>query len=188
MTQAPRFMTWFRRGPLPRTVAHPVIVLGGTGLLREFLLFAATITEPGDLAIAAPFVRRGIASELRAWEAIAHDSMDLRLVTQNENDAAVALGELNRFPWRSLLIGAYPRLHAKLYYVSRARGGGACPVGSHNLTPSGALVNDEAGVLFVGGRNPEIERIVVACRDHIIGLSTRGNVVMDTLRLPRRVG
>ncbi len=185
MTDA-RLITWFRQEPLPTTLAPPAVVLGGTGLLREFLAIASRIDGPGDIAIAAPYVGRGVADELRAWEALPHDVLDLRVVTQSTRDAAVAVAELGKFRWRSVLITVHLRLHAKLYAVVGPRGG-ACLVGSHNLTPGGARTNHEAGVLFIGGGDPEVEQIVCACRGHIIDLGSGGTTVLDSLSWKHKV-
>lgn len=177
----PRLLAWFRDGPLPSIVTGPSIVVGGTGLLREFLALAARIAEPCDLAVAAPFIGAGIARELRSWQALPHELLSVR---ETRRDGLVAARELGPFKWRSLAINLHRRLHAKLYSVIRPSGGGVCLVGSHNLTTGGARTNEEAGVLFIGSRDPKLGEVIRACHDRIIHLSSRGTVLADSLRWP----
>jgi hypothetical protein len=177
---APMF-TWFKEDPLP-DLPIPSIVVGGTRLLKEFLAIVASVDTPSSLAIAAPFVGLGIRDEIGTWSTLPHELLDLRLVTRSRRDSEVALSEVGRLPWRSLHIVTWPRLHAKLYAVLDAKGGGAALVGSHNLTPGGAHTNHEAGVLFNGGRDREVGQIVRACHDQIILLGRRGLVQADSLR------
>jgi hypothetical protein len=185
MRSMPQVISWFRSAPLPGIVPDPAIILGGTRLLREFLTIASSAREQSHLAVAAPFIGRGIGQEIATWETLPHRLLDLRVVTQSVGDARMACLEIGRFGWRSMTVVAYARLHAKLYTFMSASGGGACLVGSHNLTSGGARLNEEAGVLFVGSRDPELGQLIGACHDRILTLGSRGRVLVDSLRWPK---
>jgi len=174
---------WFRETPIPSCTPTPAVVIGGTRLLSEFLATVAEEREGGQLAIASPYIGRSVRSDLPAWDAMPHRSVDLLLVTNSRSDARTAIDSLGRLGWRSLLIQARPRLHAKIYsFVGTS--GGACLVGSHNLSFGGASANLEAGVLFVPRNHPELRSVPGICRDRVVDLGRTGRTCFDSLRWP----
>jgi hypothetical protein len=180
----PALVSWFAEAPLPGIVPDPAIVLGGTSLLREFMRFVASVPAGGRLSIAAPYVGGGIVSTIRAWESMPHELIDVFAVTHRPADAEMAWGEIGALPWHSLVIRVYPRLHAKMYAFLAPTDGGACLVGSHNLSRRGAERNDEAGALMLSRHDPDILRLIQACDDRVRWLAAKGEPFMDTLCWP----
>jgi hypothetical protein len=174
---------WFSRDRLPALVNDRAIVVGGTSLLGEFISTVAAAPGGGTLAIAAPFVARGIAQHISPWRMIRHAMIDLTLVTQSVSDAEAA-AEVDEWPWRSRAICVSSRLHAKIYTFVGATGHAVCLVGSHNLTHGGFDGNQEAGTLFVTTRFSEMHEIIRACHDHVVELARHGRKYLDTLAWP----
>lgn len=185
MSAWPDLVEWFRDDVPPSVVPDPAVVPGGTALLSHFLSIVGGIDRGGgELAIAAPYVSRGVVDQLRGWHDMRHRDLDLLLVAAGSSDALSCREELGGLPWRSAKITVRPGLHAKLFAFVNAAGGGACPVGSHNLTLVASCSNHDAGVMFIGTRAPQIGRVVRACRAHIERLALHGRPHVDTIRWP----
>ncbi len=179
-------ITCFEQAPLIGPVSHPTIIIGGTWLLREFIDVVAA-GHGGQLSIAVPFIEDGLASDKSAWAEMDHSRIDLVIVTQRPTDVWKAWSGLREFPWRSCLICQCENLHAKVYaFVSNSHLA-ICLVGSHNLTPSGLIINLEAGVLFRSENlYSEVFTNVVACHEYVIRLAQSSKVIIDTKQWPAR--
>lgn len=153
---------WFSEGPLPALLPDPAIVIGGTGLLREFFSVAAAWRSAGSLSIAVPYIGRGIVNKVPALQSMRHELIELSLIARHRPDAQIAYEEMSLFPWRAMNICIHQRLHAKIYTFTSITGAAACLVGSHNLSQAGADKNVEAGTLFLSSRRTEISH-VAAC-------------------------
>jgi hypothetical protein len=172
-----------RNDPLPAVMPDPAIVFGGTRLLAEFVHAAATFPG-GSLAIAVPFIRHGVAGEYLPWDSLRHRDTDVTVVTTARRDARALVEEIGGFPWRSLLVRVRSRVHTKLYALLASDGGGACLVGSHNLTRRGACGNHEAGTLFFTRGDLAVASVVWACHEHVAFLARGATTFHDTLRWP----
>ena len=178
-------LTWFSDRE-PRMLPDTCVVVGGTQLLRYFLQSVADLTafgSSGHLGLAAPYVSANISDYLVALPLIAHERVDLDIVTAGKGDAERCREEFGRFPWRSLQISVRPRLHAKMFTFAESTGGGLCLVGSHNLTRAGATANEEAGVLFVGTSSSGTAQVIRACHDTVIQIAKNGERFSDSLAL-----
>jgi len=181
MNVLPAVVEWFRDAPLPQFMPDPVIVTGGTGLLREFFAIVAGAGHAGQLWIAVPFVHVA-GRDLAVLKMLPHQRIDLSVVTSGRAQAAQLMAEIGELPWRSLQARTHARLHAKLYAFADARGGGACLIGSHNLTSGGARTHSEAGVLFRTSGDPQVSAIVNGCCEQIARLMNESELFRDTLR------
>jgi hypothetical protein len=188
MSAVPALVEWFREEPLPSLLPDPVIVTGGTVLLREFLAIAAADNEGGQLRIASPFACCVLERDLPVWKTLPHQSIDLAMITSEPAQARQFMNDVGGLRWRSILVCSSSRLHAKMYAFVNARGGGACLIGSHNLTRGGARTNEEAGVLFRTRGDAHVGRIVNGCYTQIDQLIHKGELYTDTLRWPSGQG
>lgn len=179
-----RIVSWFRDDPLPGFIADPAIVLGGTSLFKEFLGVVCEKCCAGELAVAVPFVGGGILATDSFWESMNHRAIEVRMVVRTESNAISAWEQLRRFPWRSVQVGWVPRLHAKMYAFRKVDGGGVALIGSHNLSRSGTLVNEEAGTLIVSRRPGPVGVLVANVYDRIESLLAASTMTVDTLKWP----
>jgi hypothetical protein len=177
---------WFVDAALPGTTPDPVVILGGTGLLREFMSVAGSWVGGGQLSIATPYIGQGIAKGILPLRDMDHTQIDLLVVTQTKKEASCAYREIGSFPWRSLAICLCPGLHAKIYAFVPRSVGGVSLVGSHNLTRAGAGINDEAGVLFLSRSGSDICRMILICHDRISELAGVGEKLFDSVRWPEK--
>jgi hypothetical protein len=184
MNSRPMLLEWFRGDRLPGTLPDAVIVAGGTRLLAEFLSLTTADRDGGELSIAVPNTRFPVAHELPEWKALPYSHIDLRLVTNGRGGAGRFLSEAGSLGWRSLVLHTRARLHSNIYTFIGAQGGGACLIGSHNLTRGGAQTNEEAGVLFRADRDPDIRRIIHSCNDQITQLIRDSDIYTDTMHWP----
>jgi hypothetical protein len=168
------------KGPLlPRTG----VIVGGTWMLSEFLHEVSTLGA-GDLVIAVPFVDQTSVELSTSWGAMSHSEINVTLVT-GPGDAARAWSELQRYPWKSVLICQNRDLHAKVYSFTSQDGRALCLIGSHNLTKRGLQNNFEAGVLLVAGaRSSSIQSTIHACAQQVTELAQRSRVFCDTTKWP----
>jgi hypothetical protein len=181
MSDQPALLTWFSDRPLPACIPDPAIVLGGTRLLREFLGFVASRSDGGRLLVATPFFSPAVVTREAAWRCMPHDRIDLVLTVSRPDDARQAWCALCDYPWGSVWISVHRKLHAKLYTFLDASGqGGACLVGSHNMSLSGSQSNEEAGVLYVSARNGEVAQMVRACGTRTLDLAWSAVPVFDS--------
>lgn len=177
-------MVWFdRRNALSAIVPDPAIIVGGTGLLREFTNFVA-LSAGGRLSITSPFAGARIGKEIASWMSMPHEKLDVSVITNTSRDAATVEREIGSLPWRSLVIRVHARLHAKVYVLLTPEGAGACLVGSHNLTFAGAHTNEEAGIMFISTRDPDVSRVIQACDDQVSSLSRTASAFVDTVSWP----
>ena len=152
-------------------------------MLHEFLCGVANNSN-GRLAIAVPYVDKGVAKSSGAWSEMKHQEIDLVLVTGGA-DAEKAWTELRDYPWRSILICQSRALHAKLYSFVSGNGHGSCLIGSHNLTIPGLRRNFEAGVLLrSNSADREMQDVVLACQQQVLDLAAQGKVFIDTTKWP----
>src|SRR5262245_16305021 len=133
MSGTPSITVWFDGHDLPGIVPDAAIILGGTGLLRQFTNVVA-VSAGGHLFIATPFAGTRIGTEITSWASMPHHQLDVSIITHTKGDAATVIDEIGSMPWRSLVIRVHSRLHAKIYLLLTPEGAGACLVGSHNLT------------------------------------------------------
>jgi hypothetical protein len=174
-------MLWFRNDPLPDLLGDPSVVIGGTSLLREFIGYVAEQQEHGSLGIAAPFIGNGIVDATPLlWDHMPHTRVHLRVVVQRPRDAAAAISQLHRYPWKSLQIGRVPRLHAKLYAFATPRNTGVALIGSHNLTLPALMGNMEAGVLMQSRRPAPLGALIVDVLNNIQRMVATSHLVLDT--------
>lgn len=187
MNRSTQVMEWFRDEPLPGIVPDTAIIVGGTILLSEFLAIPSSTTTGGQLSIAVPFVHEDVLDSCSVWARMPHASIDLVLVTCRSVDARRAVEAISAFAWRSLVVRFRRRLHAKMYCFLAPSGGGACLIGSHNLTGGGTQQNHEAGVLFVARSGAVIGEIVRACHERIARLNDASEKAIDTNHWPARL-
>jgi phosphatidylserine/phosphatidylglycerophosphate/cardiolipin synthase-like enzyme len=161
-------------------------VVGGTPLLRYFLRRVADRTllgASGHLAMATPFVGADLREHLAALPHIAHERVDLLVVTAGARDARRCFEEFGELPWRSLQINVRSKVHAKIFSFSESTGGGVCLVGSHNLSRAGAASNEEAGVLFTGSSSSGTAAVIHACYETVVQFARKGVRFKDSLAL-----
>ena len=170
--------SWFASTPLPSLVEDISIVVGGTGLLLEFLAQVCSSRTGGALSIAVPFVGNDITVGMKAWEVIPHAKVDFLIVTRHRRDAQIARSQFRLFPWRSLLICYNRVLHAKVYSFIATKGVRSCLIGSHNLSMSGAHINEEAGVLLRGNPDDAVDDAIRHCAERIGTLARAGTELL----------
>jgi phosphatidylserine/phosphatidylglycerophosphate/cardiolipin synthase-like enzyme len=178
-------LTWFSDREL-RMLPDSCVVVGGTQLLRHFLRGVADRTSfgaSGHLVLGAPFVGANLSDHLAALPHIAHERVDVLIVTAGRGDAERCSKEFGQFPWRSIQINVRSKLHAKIFSFNESTGGGLCLVGSHNLTRGGAVRNEEAGVLFVGTGRSSTAQTIHACQERVIQIARESVRFSDSLML-----
>ncbi len=184
MSASLQLIEWFRADPLPAILPEPLVVIGGTALLEEFLTVPAGSPDGGELLLTTPFVGCTLLKDLPVWDMLPHRCIDLSVVTASAVHAQHFVVELGALPWRSFAVGIHPRLHAKLYTFVTPQNHAACLIGSHNLTQGGARVNAEAGVLLRSRGDSQVTRIIHSCRGQIMQLMREAETVTDTLHWP----
>jgi len=181
MKGKPEIVEWFSGEPLPDVFQYPAIVLGGRGLLRDFMGLVARSRRGGKLHVATPFVTRAAFSVTGTWDVLRHDHTELKAVTQSRHAAMTIQERLAVYDWSAFEIRVCNRLHAKVYAYVATSGESACLVGSHNLSVAAAARNEEAGVLFVSTGKDSLGYLAPAWQRHIDELCLSGDDVTDRL-------
>ena len=148
MTTAPQLISWFRDDPFPPQLSSSALVIGGTNLMHGFMDSLAAQGEPGDFAIAVPFVDSDVIDSCPAWGRLNHSAIELSVVVRRRSDANAALRLLSPLPWRSLRISRLRSLHSKVFTFTGDSGSAFGLIGSHNLTRGGVSDNHETGVMI----------------------------------------
>lgn len=155
-----RVFEWFGKTAMPELVSVPAVILGGEGLLAEFVSFIARWRSPGTLTIAAPYVSPAAFRATGDWSLLDHRIISFRMVTASQSARRTIGSAVGGFPWRDLQVGVRPSLHAKIYCYRDDAGRGVCLVGSHNFSRAATDMNDEAGVMFVSLGDDDARSVV----------------------------
>jgi HKD family nuclease len=175
----PEIFEWFHNDHIPGIFKCPAIISGGTYLLREFLDYIELSKTYGELSMAVPFISPGIFKKMNTWNTMDHRAIKLLIVTKTLLSARIIHNELGIYPWKSFEIRILNSLHAKIYVFTHQNFGGACLIGSQNLSVSAIMHNDEAGMLFLSNINDEVNSIIHVWHRQIEQLARRAVEIND---------
>lgn len=174
-------LSWFSRETLCPLIPDHAVIVGGTGLVHEFISLVEESAQPGQLIIGVPYITASLITEMKTWQGIVHERLDCTFVTRNAD--AKSCRTLQSLPWRSLRLQQDKDIHAKTYGFIGAYGYRAALIGSHNLTFAGTMHNREVGVLLISRRPSELTTVIDECITHI---TANGITRYDTRTWPEQ--
>lgn len=174
--------TSFSRVLSPAHLLTGDIVVGGTGLLEEFIALASAQVGQRDLILASPFLDDTSIHALGRQFANRCVATTVHLLTTPSATSMRSASALGDYPWRNWEVRGYRHLHAKIYASVPARGAPVVLIGSHNFTCAGRMTNWEAGVLMIA-RTPEMQFVVDGILAHAHDLRLKSELIHDSLGL-----